>query len=787
MCKKPLRSIFALRIYTPTVLLFFMNIRKKFLCLLFLALLFSLGKAASADKFSLQLRWDHQFQFAGYYAAKWQGYYAYVGLDVEIRPAVQPDGKILSAVNEVGEGRADFGIGAADILIARDKGIPLVVLAVIFQQSAAEFYALEGTGLNSPKDLLRLRVARKVNDLIDVEMQAMLRSQGIDPARVKPYPHGAGFDHLLERRVDVMPGYKISVPYSQYTSGLKLERLCPADYGIDFYGDSIFTRQQLSQFYPEQVQKFIDASLKGWEYALTHVNEISGRIAAELSRHNVYSNKELFNRYQAEAVRSLTFYPLVQLGHVNPERWKRIHHHLKEAGLVKNPLDIESFIFDSARRREEREKSLQKKLIAGLIFAVILIGIGFASILILRRMVLERTKGLHEFNKQLKREISERIRSHIALKKSEERLNEAQRIAHIGSCERNMQTGEVCWSDEYYRLLGYKPGEIPCLYETFKNLVHPEDRERVIQTMEESLADKKEYAIQFRYIRKDGKIRVGYSVGRLRNDEFGRPVLVNRTLQDITESVEMESALKEKQAQLVHAGRLSALGEMAAGIAHELNQPLAIIRLDAESLKFSLKKADFLQPLFEKDLNSVIRSVDRAADIIEFMRRFARTDKGECAMTRLSEPVNNSLIFFKEQFRKHWIELETHYEENLPEVSINSQRFEQIAVNFLSNARYAVDKRAELEPDHRKKIALCLFYDKIVNAVVFETRDNGIGMTAEEKERCAEPFFTTKEVGQGTGLGLSIVYGIIREFNGRLEIESEKGLGTTMRVIIFIK
>ncbi len=759
-----------------------MHIRKNFLFLLSLAVFSFLGRAAAADKISLQLRWDHQFQFAGYYAAKWRGYYAEAGLDVEIRSAIQPDGKILSAVNEVGEGRADFGIGAADILIARDKGIPLVVLAVIFQQSAAELYALEGTGLNSPKDLLRLRVARKVNDLIDVEMQAMLRSVGIDPDRVKPYLHESGFDHLLEKRVDVMPGYKITIPCFQYVRGIKLERLSPSDYGIDFYGDSIFTHQHIIESRPDQVQKFVDASLKGWEYALSHVNEISARIK-ELPRYDTYPEMVLFNRYQADIIRSLTFYPLVQLGHVNPERWKSMNRHLREAGLVKNQLDINAFIFDSARRREEKARLLQQRLVIGLFIVFMLAGAGVVWILILRRMVLERTKGLHEFNRQLKREISERIRSHIALKKSEDRLNEAQHIAHIGSFERNMQTGEGCWSDEYYRLFGYEPGEIPCLHETFKEHIHPEDRDRVIQTLEDALADKKEYAFQFRYIRKDGAIRIGYTVGRIRNHNPG-PLLMSGTLQDITERVEMESALKEKQAQLVHAGRLSALGEMGTGIAHELNQPLAIIRLDAESLKFALKKAGLLQDKFDKDLISIIRSVDRAADIIEFMRRFARTDRGDCAMTRLSEPVNNSLTFFKEQFRNRDIELETHYEKNLPEVSVNSQRFEQIAVNFLSNARYAVDKRAELEPKHRKKIALSLFYDKIANAVVFETKDNGIGMSAEEKERCTEPFFTTKEVGEGTGLGLSIVYSIIREFKGRLEIESEKGAGTTMRVIV---
>ncbi|NJM11033.1 MAG: ABC transporter substrate-binding protein [Synechococcaceae cyanobacterium SM1_2_3] len=121
--------------------------------------------------------------------------YAEAGLAVEIRSALTPDGKILSATEEVASGRADFGVGAADILLTRDQGAPLVVLASIFQHSAAEFYAKASTSLSAPADLLKLRVDRKVNDLIDIELQAMLCAEGIDPQRVTPYPHGPGLEH----------------------------------------------------------------------------------------------------------------------------------------------------------------------------------------------------------------------------------------------------------------------------------------------------------------------------------------------------------------------------------------------------------------------------------------------------------------------------------------------------------------------------------------------------------------------------------------------------------------
>ena len=127
---------------------------KKFLYIFYTLLIFHINpneQLYAAEKVTLQLRWDHQFQFAGYYAAKWQGFYDEAGLDVLIKSAVTPEG-ILSAVKEVGEGRADFGIGAADILKAKDEGAPLVLVASIFQHSAAGFYTRKETIIKTPVD-----------------------------------------------------------------------------------------------------------------------------------------------------------------------------------------------------------------------------------------------------------------------------------------------------------------------------------------------------------------------------------------------------------------------------------------------------------------------------------------------------------------------------------------------------------------------------------------------------------------------------------------------------------
>lgn len=201
--------------------------------------------ASAADKVSLQLIWDHQFQFAGFYAANWNGYYAEAGIEVEIRSGIAADGSIVQTVPEVSSGRADFGLSGANLLVARDKGVPLVVLAAIFQQSPTAFYAKEEAGLRSPADMTRLRVASSAGGVTEVELRSMLRSEGIDPSSVHLYPQEPGLRHLKEGRVDVVPGYTLATPWVGRQLGLKLTSLRPSAYGVDFYGDTLFAHQRL--------------------------------------------------------------------------------------------------------------------------------------------------------------------------------------------------------------------------------------------------------------------------------------------------------------------------------------------------------------------------------------------------------------------------------------------------------------------------------------------------------------------------------------------------------------
>ncbi|MCH7778074.1 MAG: PAS-domain containing protein, partial [Gemmatimonadetes bacterium] len=359
----------------------------------------------AAERVVLQLRWDHQFQFAGYYAALWRGYYDDAGLEVEIRSAFEPDGRFHSVTQEIAERRADFGIAASDILIARHEGNPLVILASIFQQSPVAFYATAETGLQSPVDLTRLRVATLGRSgYAHVELLAMLRAENIDPSLVSQQhiQSKLGIYDLAKGVADVATGFTISADWLAAELGLRLTKLRPATYGVDFYGDTLFTHRRLVKDNPRLVQKFITASLKGWEYALAHSGEIADRISREFTRTVPITDFSGFNRFQIEPVKALVRHPLVEVGHINPRRWQRMHEVLKDARLVKGRFDPDDLIFNPERMERQRRERIIK-------IALLVLGVGFLA-------------GVTGWAWTLRKSLAERTHAEAALRESEARF-----------------------------------------------------------------------------------------------------------------------------------------------------------------------------------------------------------------------------------------------------------------------------------------------------------------------------------------------------------------------------
>ncbi len=291
--------------------------------------------AHAADKVVLQLAWEHQFQFAGYYAALWQGYYDAAGLDVQIQSAYRSNGSAINVVDEVVTGRAQFGIGSSNLLLAIDAGQPISILAPIFQKSPAAVASLKQVPLSSPQDLVGLTIASdKVNPMA-MELRALLAYHGLDPDSVNFVDLPKTFQTLLDNKADAILTYAPPAPYFAHEAGVEFNLLLPVEHGVKFYGDTLFTHRELTQSDPELVERFIKASARGWHYALHNKAEMVERISHDLPRYR-YPARDAYalNQAFADQIDELMVYPYVEVGQNSVPRWHQIHDALRELGFV---------------------------------------------------------------------------------------------------------------------------------------------------------------------------------------------------------------------------------------------------------------------------------------------------------------------------------------------------------------------------------------------------------------------------------------------------------------------
>ncbi|MCK5695123.1 MAG: PAS domain S-box protein [Desulfobacula sp.] len=239
---------------------------------------------------------------------------------------------------------------------------------------------------------------------------------------------------------------------------------------------------------------------------------------------------------------------------------------------------------------------------------------------------------------------------------------------------------------------------------------------------------------------------------------------------DITESV-------EKETQLIQAGKLATLGTMAAGMAHEINQPLNVIQICSDLILKMIKKGVRI-PDDELVMmaNDIIDNVARASGVIKHVRDFARQSERDLKKMVINDPINDVFKVLGHQLTVHSVNLEVDLDSDIPEIRAEHNRLEQVFINLVTNAIDAMDEKEQKEDGVVEKILKIKTYTQ-ENWVVVEVSDTGIGMTDAVKRKIFEPFFTTKETGKGTGLGTSISFGIIKDYKGTIDILSEYGKG----------
>ncbi len=258
---------------------------------------------------------------------------------------------------------------------------------------------------------------------------------------------------------------------------------------------------------------------------------------------------------------------------------------------------------------------------------------------------------------------------------------------------------------------------------------------------------------------------------------------LDRTKQKLEHS---RDELREKTAQLVQTGKINALGELSAGVAHEINQPLNAAKIIHQDILRDIEKDRLDVTDLKMSLKEAVEQMRRVAEIVDHMRLYTRKTTGERREPMdIEEPITGVLSLIGHQLSLRSVKLHIDLDEGLRIVG-DQIRLEQVFMNLLVNARDAVLKN---QAEKGKNIRLKAHTDPQnrtdhESTVVLEIRDNGSGISDDAQKRIFEPFFTTKAVGEGTGLGLSVTREIIEEHGGQIEVESKEGEGTTFRIFL---
>ncbi|MBA3684643.1 MAG: ABC transporter substrate-binding protein [Planctomycetes bacterium] len=688
---------------------------------------------AAVETVTLQLPYYHQFQFAGYYAAEREGYFAEEDLAVtisEFQSGIDPTAVVLS-------GQSDFGIVNGDLWSAWAAGQDLFLVAVIFQRSPFVLLVREDSPYRTLADIVEVPKARLVGPTNSTGQELLLglKALGVDPQTFWPRrKQPEDIERFARGELDVLPGYVTNEPFALDRMRVSTRPLTLHPRRTMFPGDALVCHGEVWRAHPDIVERFRRACLRGWAFAVAHPESMVDHILAERRSANERHDRQSLLA-EARAITALIEPDLTPIGTINRERLDAVAVLLREQGMPAAVLDKQIY-----RATHFADRWLL--ILAGVLAATAL---GFVLLALVTR---DQHRSLAESQAHY-RNLVELAQGYFAFRL---RIDGTRMYPELASPSIERILGHPI---EYYQ------HDDARFFVQLPQLA----RKALLAAARRTIADGSPLRMRLSLRHPQGGIR-RLVVHALPN-ATKHGLTIDGICLDLTAESDAEHERRRLQESLQQAQRNESLGLLASGVAHDFNNLLGAIRGYGELLRPEVSDAQGTTR-WER----LMMTVDRAAGLVRQILAYSGKGLGETKAVDLGKDITQLVTLLTHGLPAN-VRIELHVEPDLPPAVLDPVQFQQVVLNLVVNA-------AESYEGAPGTVRVTL--DRLGARLRLAVSDSGCGMDEATKARMFEPYFTTKR--QGHGLGLAAVQGIVKKAGGDLTCRSAKGQGTEFTLLI---